>query len=196
MLKPRKSLPLRRRVNSDPAPVLAEAVQVTRFWRSVAIGKDDECWLWQGSMNREYGEFFYGGRMRPAHELALSFSVGEVRPKGFDTCHSCDTPPCCNPHHLRFDTRQSNVDDMYERNRAPLGEAHPQAKLTNAIVREIRERRASGARQVDLATHYGVSSAYISDIVNGLVWQDAGGPITGKGKRTKRYKNSTRGKAA
>lgn len=37
---------------------------------------------------------------------------------------------------------------------------------------------------------------YVSEIVNGLVWQDAGGPITGRGKRARRTPRSTRGKAA
>jgi hypothetical protein len=196
LIKQRR-LPTRRAVNAHPAPDLVEAVAVTRFWRMVQMGDDSQCWLWTGDQDgKGYGIFTYRGRRRPAHEMARSFTVGEVRPDGFDTCHSCDTPLCCNPHHLRFDTRQSNVDDMFERGRAPIGEANKSAKLTNAIVREIRERRAAGARQVDLAEQYGVSPAYISDIVNGLVWQDAGGPITGKSRRTKRYKNSTRGKAA
>lgn len=196
MIKQR-GLPTRRKVNADPHPSLVEAVAVSRFWRSVDVRGDDECWPWSGDRDpHDYGIFFYHDRRRPAHELARSFAVGELRPHGYETCHSCDNPPCCNPAHLRFGTRQDNVDDMWNRGRASQGESHPGAKLTNELVREMRERRALGARQVDLAAEYGVSSAYVSEIVNGLCWQDVGGPITGKSKRTKRHRNSKRGKAA
>ena len=134
--------------------------------------------------------------MRPAHELALSFTTGEARTDSFDTCHACDNPPCCNPRHLRFGTRQSNVDEMHDRGRGLIGERSPQAKLTNADVKAIRERRANGALQKELALTYGVSAAHISEIVNGLAWPDAEGPITGRSKRTQRTPSSTRRKAA
>lgn len=189
--------PTRRCVNPHPAPELAEAVTISRFWRMVERRGDDECWPWAGDTDKNgYGIFFYRGERRPAHELALSFTTGEARPDGFDTCHACDNPPCCNPACLRFGTRQDNMDDMIERERKPRGEQHAQAKLTGDVVRAIRQRRASGALQSDLAVEYGVSAAYISEIVNGLVWQDAGGPITGRSKRLARTPASRRGKAA
>lgn len=196
MIKQR-GLQTRRRVNSDPHPTLVEAVAVSRFWRAVDVRTDDECWPWRGDQDANgYGIFTYNGVRRPAHELARSFSIGELRPHGFDTCHSCDVPLCCNPLHLRFGTRQDNVDDMWARGRGSHGEARPNAKLTNDLVREMRERRSLGARQVDLAVDYGISVGHVSDIVNGLSWQDAGGPITGRSKRTKRYPHSRRGKVA
>lgn len=196
MIKQR-GLPTRRKVNADPHPALVEAVAVSRFWRSVEMRGEDECWPWLGDQDSKgYGIFTYHGVRRPAHELARSFSLGELRPHGFDTCHSCDVPLCCNPIHLRFGTRQDNVDDMWDRGRGSRGADHPGAKLNNELVRQMRERRALGARQVDLAAEYGISSAYVSEIVNGLCWQDAGGPITGRSKRTKRTPSSRRGKAA
>lgn len=196
MIKQR-GLPTRRKVNADPHPALAEAVAVSRFWRSVGMRDADECWPWKGDQDGNgYGIFTYNGVRRPAHELARSFSVGELRPHGYDTCHSCDVPLCCNPMHLRFGTRQDNVDDMWARGRGLSGESHPDAKVTDQQVREIRERRSLGARQADLAVDYGVSAAYISEIVNGLVRQEAGGPITGRSKRTRRYPGSKREKAA
>lgn len=192
----KRRTPTRRKVNAHPAPHLAEAVTVSRFWRSVSIGGPDECWPWLGDTTHGYGVFFYVGRLRPAHELALSFTTGEARAEGFETCHSCDNPPCCNPAHLRFDTRLANVDDMWDRDRAAVGERAPNARLTASHVRAIRERRAQGAIQKHLAEQYGLSAAYVSEIVNGLVWQDAGGPINGRSKRTQRYASSRRGKAA
>jgi hypothetical protein len=165
------------------------AVRVTEFWHLVSIRGDDECWPWTGYLNEDgYGEFFFAGKMYGAHELAVTFSTGEIRSPALDTCHHCDNPPCCNPRHLRFGTRLENVADMVERGRVRSGSAHPFAKLTEAAVVEIRVRRANGAMQKALAADYGVSEAYISEIVNGLTWVRAGGPITGTGKRTTRRK--------
>lgn len=181
--------PTRRCVNPHPAPELAEAVTISRFWRMVEQRGDDECWLWTGDTNPDgYGVFYYKGKMRPAHEMALSFTTGEIRPEGYDTCHSCDNPPCCNPACLRFGTRQDNVDDMIARGRNRRGDDHPHAKLTAETVRVIRHRKANGAMGKDLAADYGVSEAYISAIVNGIAWPDAGGPITGRSKRTPKRK--------
>jgi hypothetical protein len=156
---------------------------VTEFWRTVSILGEDECWSWMGYLNEDgYGEFFFAGKMRGAHELAVTFTTGEVKDPRLDTCHSGDNPPCCNPRRLRFGTRLENVADMIKRGRVRAGSAHPFAKLTAAAVVEIRVRRANGATQKTLAADYGVSDAYISTIVNGLTWVRVGGPITGTSK--------------
>jgi hypothetical protein len=150
------------------------AVRVTLFWVSVDQAGPDECWPWVGYSDADgYGQFFFEGRMRPAHELALTFTTGERRGTGLDTCHSCNNPPCCNPAHLRFDTRASNVADSIS---AGTHKAGP-GKLTPDVVRIIRERRANGARQQDLADQYGVTNGMVSQIVRGLRWPSAPGPI-------------------
>jgi len=161
------------RVHAHAHTDLIDAVAVTRFWRNVSPAADDECWIWHGDLSKDgYGTFFYRDRMRPAHELALSFTTGEQRSDGLDTCHSCDNPPCCNPSHLRFDTRQSNVDDMIRRGRQARS-----GKLTDRDVVTIRERRNAGARQKDLAEQFGVTDGTISMIVRGIRWANVGGPI-------------------
>lgn len=167
----------RRRVSSDPHPDLVEATSVSRFWRLVDERAPAECWPWLGDTRRDgYGVFRFRGRMVGAHELALSFTTGEQRHPDLDTCHSCDNPPCVNPAHLRFDTRQSNVDDMVARK----GPNRVEQKLTAEKVVMIRERRALGARQKDLAEQFGVSNGEISMIVRGLRWSSADGPIEPK----------------
>lgn len=165
-------LPTRRSVNPDPHPELIEAVAVSRFWRMVQSGADDECWPWAGDTRKGYGVFFYKGSLYGAHELALTFSTGERRHPTLDTCHSCDNPICCNPAHLRFDTRASNVREMVSRGRSRNG-----SKLDAADVRLMRERRALGARQKDLADQFGITDGQVSMIIRGLRWAHAGGPI-------------------
>lgn len=164
---------MRRNPNPRPAPHLADAVSVTRFWSLVEAPDGDMCWPWQGDTDRAgYGVFFFQGKKYGAHELALSFATGEARLPNLETCHSCDRPECVNPAHLRFDTRRANVADMITRGRA----ARP-GRLTDADIITIRERRAAGARQTDLARDFGVTDGQISMIVRGKRWPNVGGPI-------------------
>lgn len=81
--------------------------------------------------------------------------------------------------HLEHAARQEAFAEVHEAKAA---------KLTEAAVVEIRSRRANGAMQKTLAADYGVSDAYVSEIVNGLVWRHAGGPISGTSKRTSKRK--------
>lgn len=152
----------------------SDLVRVTEFWMSVDRRGPDECWPWTGYAEPDgYGSFFFDGRMIGAHELAVTFTTGEQRLPELDTCHSCGNPPCCNPGHLRFDTRRSNVEDMVR-----MGRNHRfPRRLTDEQVQLIRRRREAGAVQDDLAAQCCVSSSYISQIVNGLARRDAGGPI-------------------
>lgn len=176
-----ETLATRRAVYRDPAPEFAEAVQVTRFW--ALVNTTGDCWEWQGDKNRDgYGVFSWNGRRYGAHRLALSFATGESMGTGLETCHACDNPGCCNPDHLRFDTRMSNVREMHDRGRSVC----PSARLTESDVRTIRTRRSHGAPQKILARDYGLSAAYVSEIVRGLTWKDAGGPIQSKNSQYER----------
>jgi DNA-binding transcriptional regulator YiaG len=51
-------------------------------------------------------------------------------------------------------------------------------KLTDEQVRELREKFASGARQVDLAAEYGISQNSVSSLVIGRTRRSAGGPLS------------------
>ena len=162
-----------RRSNvSDPHPDYIDAVSVSRFWRLVRKLGPNDCWPWMGDTTKGYGVFVFHGRRVGAHELALSFTTGEKRLPELETCHSCDNPICVNPSHLRFGTHQENVTDMVSRGRQKSA-----SKLTVEQVVQIRERRAMGARQVDLAEQFGISGGLVSMIVRGLRWPNAGGPI-------------------
>ena len=54
---------MRRNPNPRPAPHLADAVSVTRFWSLVEAPDGDMCWPWQGDTDRAgYGVFFFQGK--------------------------------------------------------------------------------------------------------------------------------------
>jgi hypothetical protein len=149
--------------------------RVTKFWMTVDRRSPDECWPWTGYTEDGYGRFFWHGRMRFAHDLALEFFTGERRAHTLDTCHGCNNPICVNLHHLRYDTRKSNVADMVAAGNAGKRRLNPE------LVREMRERAAAGATGRQLAADYGVSEQLTSFVLNGTRWPQAGGPI-----RTKR----------
>jgi hypothetical protein len=89
-------------------------------------------------------------------------SGGEDHP-GEVTRHTCDNPPCCNPAHLLWGTHRDNKIDSIERGRAALsnfhvkrGETNGRSKLTDQQRLEIRRRRSTGERVVDLAVEFEV----------------------------------------
>ncbi len=88
-------------------------------------------------------------------------------PDGINVLHGCDNPPCCNPAHLRLGTQAENIADCIRRNRKAIGERTNTAKLTPAQIREIR---ASGALQSELARQFNVTQPLISMIKGGKLW--------------------------
>lgn len=181
------------RANRDTSPPkalnLKRATPAERFWAKVDRRGDDECWPWDGSTWRGgYGEFYVSptrGKVA-AQVFARELATGEVCPDGLEGCHTCDNPPCCNPAHVYYGTRQDNVDDMWRRDRAPRGEDRGGSKLLTEQVLAIRWRFADGDTQPALAAEYGVSPGYISQIVNGRVWAHVGGPINTHGRPGRR----------
>jgi hypothetical protein len=86
----------------------------------------DECWLWSGVGDRNgYRQARYQGKHWQAHRLVWTLERGPI-PKGMLVCHSCDTPPCCNPSHLWLGTNADNTEDRERkgRTRAASGERH------------------------------------------------------------------------
>ncbi len=146
-----------------------------RFWKSVKIGNDSDCWEWQaGKMQAGYGVIGVGRKILYTHRYSYELHNGPI-PKGFFVCHHCDNPPCCNPDHLFLGTDRDNKHDMIKKGRnfipAPrLGENHFGAKLTDNMVREIRIRSNQGEIGTALAREFGVRPAAISAIIRRRSW--------------------------
>jgi hypothetical protein len=109
-----------------------------------------------------------------------------LAPAGMFVCHTCDNPPCCNPHHLFLGTPSDNSVDRNVKGRAApkTGLNNGRALLTPEQVAEIRYRYATNKRQrrlgpgdthASLAAEYGVHESTVRLILNGQHWQEGGG---------------------
>lgn len=122
-------------------------------------GDKDVCWEWKGRVNKKDNRpyFTVNGKRRPSYCIVLELATGEKQETGKVACHSCDNSICCNPHHLRWDSHQSNMDDMVERDRHGL---------PKTVVRAIQGLLSKGKTHSSIAELYGVSRETITAINN------------------------------
>ena len=123
-----------------------------RFLERIQVGGQDECWPWRGkSSSHGYGALTVrlAGRKITlrAHRVAYSIASGADIPPGFMVCHTCDNPPCCNPHHLFVGRSADNVADMVTKGRAPDNSLAVAARLASIDpARPIDPTRPRGER--------------------------------------------------
>ncbi|MDL0133571.1 HNH endonuclease [Halobacterium salinarum] len=145
--------------------------------------EDEEgCWIWTGSIwGNGYGQFSISGDSHQAHRISYRIYNGKIPPGDF-VLHKCDVRACVNPDHLYTGSQSDNAQDMWDRDRhpeneppeAPTGEDHPDSKLADEDVREIRDRYESeDCTQTELASEYGVTAGYISKLLAGDFRSDA-----------------------
>ncbi len=139
-----------------------------RFFRYIGTITNTGCILWKGARDRDgYGQLDNKKAPRVSYELL----VGPI-PDGMLICHTCDNPPCINPAHLFPGTQKRNSADMVAKGRQINGERHHSARLTEAIVRDIRNRFAIGKPSpTDVAKEFGVTPHAIVCIVSRLTWK-------------------------
>jgi DNA-binding transcriptional regulator YiaG len=89
-----------------------------RFWAKVEKNGPNDCWIWLGGITYDgYGMASAGnGRQVAAHRFSWELHNG---PAPADACilHTCDTPYCVNPAHMRLGSPADNVRDTIERGR-------------------------------------------------------------------------------
>ena len=75
------------------------------------IDKSTDCWNWNGSKLKGYGQFNYAGLILRAHRVMFWLHYG-FGPGKFSVMHTCDNPSCLNPDHLKLGTHKDNMRDM------------------------------------------------------------------------------------
>lgn len=144
-----------------------EKLSVHDVWES-RIEKTESCWLWRGQIGTYgYGYISLNGKPTLAHRFVYEQLVGPI-PQGLYLLHSCDTPACVNPDHLRCGTQKENIQDAVDRGRIEKGEDRYNAKLTETDIRAIR---ADGRPKAHIARDYGVTRALIRGIQAGRRWK-------------------------
>lgn len=98
------------------ALVDVESKDIKRFTEKVER-KPNGCWLWTAAKNRKgYGQFRYKGTLYIAHRFSFEYYKKESL-RDLHIMHTCDTPSCVNPKHLKAGTNQDNVDDKMAKKR-------------------------------------------------------------------------------
>lgn len=103
------------------------------------------------------------------HRLVLTVFVGASR-NGEEGRHLNGDSLDNRLTNLAWGTHKENEADKLAYGGRPLGERHPQAKLTVAQVRAIRAMPRS-RRDADIAAEYGVSKATVTHIQSGRLWK-------------------------
>lgn len=75
------------------------------------------------------------------------------------------------PKHLFLGTQADNVADAVTKERWPIGERAPSARLTKPDIHEICGLVEFGCTQTEVAKSFGVCPSHVSRIVRGEVWK-------------------------
>jgi len=139
------------------------------FWKKVdRSGGPNSCWPWTAATNGRYGLIRINNKNIRAHRKAFSLRVGEI-PFGYEVCHKCDNPVCCNPEHLFVGTHRDNMDDRNRKKRYgnSRGEKNGFAKLSDNQVVALKILSLSGWRCATLSVFFGICKAHVYKILSG-----------------------------
>jgi len=106
----------------------------------------DDCLIWTGPVNNKgYGTIGRrDGGTRLVHRIVLMHHT-EVD-EGQVTLHSCDTPRCCNPEHLRAGTQADNIAESIERGLFQFKQPLDRCKRNHEFTPE--NTRITGSRKI------------------------------------------------
>lgn len=131
---------------------------------------DNDCWEYTGARcTAGYGQIRHEGKSLLTHRVSYDLVVGDIPPKMM-VCHKCDYRPCINPDHLFLGTMKDNKHDSMAKDRHARGERVGHSKLTEQIVREIRQLLDEGIPAPEIALRYGVSRSTPNSIKLGITW--------------------------
>jgi hypothetical protein len=144
------------------------------IWKKVDKKGGDDCWNWIGQLsNSGYGKIKMNNKTYSSHRLIYEFTFGMIS-DGLQINHICNNRKCCNPTHLQLGNQQDNMTYMVLTNRShhPIGETHPNHKLTEDDIIQIRSLYVVGNQtQSEIGKLFGVAQTTICAIVNNINWK-------------------------
>jgi hypothetical protein len=130
------------------------------------------CWNFTGP----FGHFGYGklklkDMTFTAHRVMAHLTLKAIMSETDIVAHKCDNPKCINPEHLFITTYAGNSADMVSKKRSAKGEKHGNSKLTERMVKNIREQYQSGKTLSQIAPQFSVTDGCIQAIVKRRTWR-------------------------
>ena len=140
-----------------------------RLARRSKVDQNTGCIEWTGYKNKKgYGVIKIKNKVHLAHRVAWELANGPI-PDALLVLHKCDNPSCINPAHLFTGSNADNMADMVKKGRQnfPKGSRHPNAILSESVVREIK---LDNRTQEEIARSFEISRSHISNIKRGAAW--------------------------
>lgn len=131
----------------------------------------DACLIWPFSCTTNgYGAALYRGRKVNASRVMCEMAHGEPPTLEYEAAHICGNRPCCNPRHLRWDTRAGNFADKLLHGTHNRGDRNPLAIITEDNVDQIRSMRGSKS-QAEIGRMFGIHQSTVCKIQLGNGWR-------------------------
>lgn len=178
------ALATRDRQEPSNSPTMLDLLQAEphRLWGQVDVRSANECWPWQGYVNKKSGRpelrirVGNGKSVRMiASRAALTVKLNRMlQPAPAEmACHVCDNELCCNPAHLWPGTNAENLADMASKGRSLSGQDNPNARFSDEEVAHIQKLHADGMTQKQLRGRYGISKSTMSHLIRRGLGDDA-----------------------
>ena len=150
---------------------MAKPNAVSEFLDEALRSNTDDCIIWPFYRTKAGYAMIARPKLTTASRYILMQTVGEP-PEDFQAAHSCGKGHlgCVNPKHLRWASRQDNMDDKKIHGTLPIGSKNGRAIMTNESVVSLRLDRSLGWKVRDLAAKYGISRAAVGRIILGKAW--------------------------
>lgn len=156
--------------NGDPLAGRTPDGAPAEFIEGVLSSETDDCLEWPYSLvTGGYGSFFRDGRSTTAHRVVCERANGPQPTNLHEVAHGCGNRSCVNPRHLRWATRSENHADKLAHGTAQRGERHPNSRLTDKQVSDIRGRRDQSLSS--LAKEFGITKQAVFGIRKGKAWK-------------------------
>jgi len=157
----------------DLRPLREWGVRQSQIAALIAGPPTDECILVLWPSGETHPQVQINGRIETVGAAALILS-GFPRPPDAECCHDpliCNTGRCCNPRHVRWDTKKANEADKVIAGTVIRGTEVNTNVLVESQVREIRAlAQARQLTQREIAARYGITQSTVSNIKHRRSW--------------------------
>lgn len=157
-------------------PAFTVTPQLRKRFTSYVVKAPNGCHIWTGAIQRHgYGAFRVGPQKIDAHVVAWrTANSGKPVPVGQLVRHKCNNRQCVNPDHLHLGTHSDNMKDAVKNGGneiRPRGEEHPNAVLSEPLVRAIRWMSEShNIGPAEIGRMIGVDRSTVAKVIRGNSW--------------------------